>query len=100
MITEYLSDDDPLIAQQAWPDFIAWALSEPKVRADFEATTGRRAPSPARSTLDMMIDSATGVFESYVREFILWVSEHHWGLDESPRKVREEIQRMRLREPA
>jgi hypothetical protein len=69
--------------QLAWRDFVMWAFEQPEIRADFEAATGTPAlPGKPSSVLDLMIDDATGVNESYAGKFLEWATDNLWDSDE------------------
>lgn len=75
----------------AWRDFINFAAREPDIIAQFNAETGRHYGAPA-TPIEAMIDDASGRLEDDTNEFVLWVTERHWGIDEAPEKVRAEIE--------
>lgn len=50
----------------AWASFVAWASREPDILAQFKAETGKSFSAP------------------FVKDFVLWVTERHWGFDEAP----------------
>jgi hypothetical protein len=68
----------------AWFGFIKWALGEKWIRAEFEKDTGIKAPPPARSGLEAMIDEATGIRLDYVKKFVVWLTRNYWGEGEAP----------------
>ena len=75
----------------AWRDFINFAAQYPDILAQFKAETGHSYGAPV-SGIAAMIDEATGYPEKVTEEFVLWVTERHWGIDEAPEKVRAAIE--------
>lgn len=76
------------IREIAFRDFLTWAISEPEMVAAFDRDTGRTLGGKPKNGLEMVIDEATGKLNSDVFAFMLWVTEHHWGIDEAPAKIR------------
>lgn len=89
--------DESTFMEIAWRDFINWAVTKPEMISAFEASSGQRRLTPPKNALDAMIDKATGAHKAYAQEFMLWATEHHWGIDDAPAKVRDEIERRRDR---
>jgi hypothetical protein len=63
-------DSREFFRSAAWADFIRFAGGEPGMRQAFTADTG----SP--------------FIEENMEAFILWVTRHHWGMDEAPAAFR------------
>ena len=70
---------------QMWLGFVHWALGEEGFRQRFKEATGIGAPFPAKSASDMMIDGATGYKLDYIKKFVVWVTETHWGEECAPK---------------
>ena len=75
----------------AWRDFILFAYQHEPIVSQFERETGRTITAPPSSALEAMIDRATGKTDADLNAFVLWATEHHWGIDEAPEKVRAAI---------
>jgi hypothetical protein len=84
-------DHRAFVLDVAWRDFIVWACKEPDCIAAFNAETGSSMGRPAGNPLEAMIDDVTGKLRAETEAFVLWVTEHYWGVDEAPAKVREAI---------
>lgn len=74
----------------AWRDFINFAAREPGIIAQFNAETGGNYGASV-TPIEAMIDDATGKLAKDTSEFVLWVTERHWGIDEAPEKVQAAI---------
>ena len=66
---------DPLMAI-AWRDCLIWAARQDNIVSAFEADTGMYLPA---STLDRMIDLATGFNEERAQAFVVWFNKNVWG---------------------
>jgi hypothetical protein len=89
---EPTGDHRAFLLDVAWRDFIVWAGKQPDCIAAFNEQTGssfRRRP--AANALEAMIDGATGKIRAETEAFVLWVTEHYWGVDQAPAKVRAAI---------
>lgn len=91
--------NESIIMEAAWYSFVDWAGCQQSILDEFHAATGLRYQPPPKTPLDAMIDQATGYDKQRIEnnkkvfeEFVLWVSENVWGLDESPPKVRAAIE--------
>ena len=75
----------------AWGAFIAWAISEPEMRAAFTKATGRHFMPPPKCPLDALIAQATGAdkVRETVEAFVRWATEEHWGMEYAPQRYRE-----------
>lgn len=80
---------DPLM-EIAWLSFMKFASESAEILADFNTATGRNFMKPA-SAIEKQIDRVTGKWDDDADAFVLWVTEHYWGVDEAPEKVREAI---------
>lgn len=67
----------------AWRDFILWAWNEPDMRAQFTKTTGL-AFQPPRTSIDVIVDAATGSAKNVAFQFVEWATREHWGLESAP----------------
>lgn len=56
--------------------FVFWAWSDPETRAAFEAGTGMKMPT---TSIDVMIDEATGYDKKVAAEFVQWAIINRWG---------------------
>lgn len=74
---------NPLMAK-AWVDCLRWSITEPRFLDAFLKESGITW-TPANSPLEQLIDQATGLEESIVRQYIGWFNTHVWG-QESPYK--------------
>ena len=74
----------------AWKDFIYWAFGSEEMRGAFERQT--KTPPMGRSPIEVMVDQGTGFEQEYLRKFVLWATEFHWGMDYAPESVREELE--------
>lgn len=85
MTPETLNDKPPdWFKEYMWLGFVQWALSEKGFRQGFEAATGIKEPTPAKTPLDAMIDEVTGYKLDYIKKFVVWLTENHWGEAEAP----------------
>lgn len=74
-------DGDPVM-RPAFVSLVLWAARQPDVITEFEDQSGERLPPPPRTSLDVMIDEATGAdraHDAYVTAFVRWVYETLWG---------------------
>ena len=92
----------------AWQGFIEFAVKKPEMIAQFNADTGStfNRPYAPKTGLEAAIDKATGyaerMWEKHLEDmesYILWVTEHYWGLDEAPEKVRKKIEERKNASP-
>lgn len=78
---EHLLDDlmptNELI-QGMWVSFLGWALGSEDIVSRFREDTGNRY-SPGRTTIERMVDQATGYEAAFLREFAQWLNKTHWG---------------------
>lgn len=96
MMVEHLTDAD--FGYPAWRGFIVWASGHPDFQKMYAQHTGIAWPSPAKNGLEAMIDDATGHLSGHLEGFMLWATEHYWGVDEAPPKVRAEIESRKKRD--
>lgn len=96
-MTHDIEINDAMFGYPAWRGFVAWAIKHPDFRAEFTKATGLQWPAPPKNGFDAMIDKATGVHETVREAFVLWVTEHHWGLDDAPPAVREAVEAARAK---
>lgn len=83
--------NDSAIMEAAWAAFIEWAWARPDFHAAYAEASGNIRPRPAQTPLDALIDQACGVNpDAYMRGFVDWATEHHWGVDYAPAKWRSE----------
>ncbi len=75
---------NPLM-EQAYIDFIRWAVGVNGFIDEFKKDTGFDLLSLVdRKPLEIIIDKTTGYdneFKSKLNEFIEWLTINHWGLD-------------------
>lgn len=75
----------------AWYSFVIWASKKPEMLAEYAEATGKNfgsGPSP----IDRLIDRATGHkpdVQKEAEDFMLWVTEHHWGIDDAPDGIKQ-----------
>lgn len=72
----------------AWRDFIFFAWGQEDAHAAFRGATGRPQRSKTNSPIDLLIDRAVGGSEddTYMSEFVDWVTKNHWGETFAPDK--------------
>jgi len=83
----------------AWRDFIIWAFTHDQIRSDFERSTGVPPLRKAKSPLDLMVDEACGVKDTYFFEFSIWATAYLWGMDYAPLKMQEEWEKRKKENP-
>ena len=87
---------DEAFKQIAWHDFIMFALENKNIQQQFEEATGKKMPVTARSSMDAMIDKATGyqkkALAEYFEAFTEWATVELWGLKFAPKAYREKIE--------
>lgn len=83
-----MSDTLDTLRSIAWRDFILWAASQPEAVAAFNAETGRTFKALASSSIEAMIDRASGKLEADATAFVDWVTDSQWGIDEAPAAYR------------
>lgn len=81
---------NPVMAA-AWADFIVWCQKEPETVAAFNAETGREYMKP-NTSIERMVDEATGKEQDDAFVFARWVTENHWGMEYAPEAFREECE--------
>jgi hypothetical protein len=89
-----MSSDDSLrsaFTEIAWADFVEFAATQAEIVAEFNNATGRHFRQP-RNGLEAMIDQATGKDADDAEAFMLWVTEHYWGMDDAPEAVKTKFQ--------
>lgn len=92
-----MTDAEPRASQPEWINdcmwagFIRWALGEPKVRAQFEAATGKSL-EPSTSPIDRLIDESTGYRDAALKAFVIWATREMWGVDYAPAALKAEMQ--------
>ena len=65
-----------------WVSLCEWLIQQPEVRAAFKADTGKNLDSLVnRSSLDALVDKATGYQEEIMAEWCDWVTVNHWGVE-------------------
>ncbi len=83
------------LQQIAWRDFITFAWNEPQLRKAFEAETGLHLHLLPTSSIDALVDIATGAQKSidgeYMSAFVYWATKTQWGLDMAPASYQKEI---------
>lgn len=77
----FYSQGKPLM-EAAFASFIQWAWRDPETRAAFEADTGKKI---ATTSIDLMVDQATGYDKEVASEFVEWAITNLWGLEEEGR---------------
>lgn len=85
MELQAVSERDDLNAL-AYRDCIMWAIGQQSIRDLFTVDTGMAWVEPS-SSLDRMIDAATGHERQFVEVFIPWFNENVWGADAVPAGV-------------
>lgn len=77
-----------MLNEVAWMAFIHFAWGQADAHAAFRGATGRPQRSKTNSPLDVLIDKAVGGQEddTYMKEFVDWVTKHHWGEKYAPSK--------------
>jgi hypothetical protein len=82
------TDVRAMLNEIAWRDFITFAWEQEDAHAAFRGATGRPQKSRTRSPLDALIDKAVGgqEDETYITEFVDWVTLNHWGENYAPEK--------------
>lgn len=81
--------------EMAWRDFVGFAWEQPDAHSAYRAFAGLpQRPKYDYGPIAALIDNACGVDEAsekYAAGFVDWVTEHHWGTDEAPKKWREKF---------
>lgn len=77
-IRALLPDDTPEYMMPAWISCMSWALTNDEIMAAFREDSGNQW-QPGRSSLDKMIDDATGAGKKFITEFVRWANIHVWG---------------------
>lgn len=75
-------DGDPVM-RPAFVSLVLWAARQPDIITQFEDQSGEHLPPPPRTSLDAMIDAATGVHDEYVTAFVRWVHDTMWAGDDT-----------------
>jgi hypothetical protein len=78
----------------AWRDFLLLAYVDPDTRSAFTCATGMELTKPV-STIEQLIDDATGHQPEMLARFIEWATETIWGLDSAPPMYRDELGKRR-----
>ena len=76
LITKHLPDDP--IMMPAWTDCLRWSIGEPEILAEFRADTACDF-TPRLTSIDWMIDGATGRERAFVEQYVAWFNENVWG---------------------
>ena len=67
----------------AWSDFIIWAWNKSELREQFTKKTGLSF-QPPRTSIDVILDAATGYKKDVAFQFIEWATREHWGIESAP----------------
>jgi len=76
LITKHLHDD--LSMTPAWVDCLRWSIGEPEILAEFRVDTGCDF-TPRLTSIDWMIDEATGRERAFIKQYVAWFNENVWG---------------------
>ena len=76
LITKHLPD--ALIMTPAWVDCLRWSIGELEILAEFRADTGCNF-TPRLTSIDRMIDEATGCKRAFIEQYVAWFNENVWG---------------------
>jgi hypothetical protein len=78
---KFLRENMPVdpIMQAAWIGSVRYALGQADIIAAFRKDTGEMWEI-ANSSIECMIDEATGADRDFLRKFVIWHNENLWGL--------------------
>lgn len=76
LITPYLPGNPVIDAM--WIGCLRWAIGEQGCLDAFRTDTGFNW-TPGRTTLDRMIDDATGMDHEFIAAFVPWFAANVWG---------------------
>ena len=62
----------------AWLGCLHWALGDPQIRENFYKASGLRW-DPPQTTIEQLVDNATGAAGEYLIAFAAWVNKEIWG---------------------
>ena len=72
--------DNPVM-QIAFRDFVTFAYGEPEMIAAFKEHSGIDLKATSTSSINILIDKATGKMEADLTAFVDWLIEFHWGAE-------------------
>jgi hypothetical protein len=71
--------DLPEYMKPAYLGCLHWACGNHEILKAFERASGMTKPPAAGTLLELLIDDAAGVWDSYFQQFIPWFNQHVWG---------------------
>lgn len=82
----------------AWREFILWAWNEPEMRAQFAKKTGLTFQRQ-RTSIEAIIDAATGSRKDVAFKFVEWATREHWGIESAPAAYQKALANKAPRQP-